>query len=84
MKLIKRMLDSVKSGAYDDLTNDELYGLVWEKRYNVLFPNCLLLLVKIIKFEDRGADRLQEKGFAYQRQREERAVRHLRRNVEQR
>ena len=78
------MLDSLKSGAYDDFTNDELYNLVLEKRYNVLFPNCLLLLVKIINFEDRGSVRLQDKGFAELRQREERDVRDLRRNVEKR
>jgi hypothetical protein len=78
------MLDSLKSGAYDDMTNDELYDLILEKRYNVLFPNCLLLLVKIIKFEDRGGERLQDKGFAQLRKREERDVRDLRRNVEKR
>ena len=78
------MLDSLKSGAYDDMTNDELYDLVLEKRYNVLFSNCLLLLVKIINFEDRGGARLQDKRFAQLRQREERDVRDLRRNVEKR
>jgi hypothetical protein len=78
------MLDSLKSGAYDDMTNDELYDLILEKRYNVLFPNCLLLLVKIINFEDREGDRLQDKGFVQLRQREERDVRDLRRNVEKR
>jgi len=57
------MLDSLKSSAYNNMTNDELYNLVLEKRYNVLFPNCLLLLVKIINFEDRGGDRLQDKEF---------------------
>ncbi|KAI9652458.1 MAG: hypothetical protein M1829_001642 [Trizodia sp. TS-e1964] len=81
MKSITTMLESLKSGAYDDMTNDELYSLVLEKRYNVLFPNCLLLLVKIINFEDRGGDRLQENGFVQLRQREERDVRELRRNV---
>lgn len=84
MELITRMLDSLKYGAYDDMTNDELYDLVLEKRYNVLFSNCLLLLIKIINFEDRGGDRLQDKGFAQLRQREERDVRDLRRNVEKR
>ena len=78
------MLDSLKSGAYDDMTNDELYDLVLEKRHNVLFPNCPLLLVKIINFEDCGGDRLQDRGFAQLRQREERDVRDLRRNVEKR
>jgi hypothetical protein len=82
MESIKRMLDSLKSGAYDGMTNDELYNLILEKRYNILIPNCLLLLVKIINFEDRGGDRLQEKGFAQLRQREERDVRDLRRSVE--
>jgi hypothetical protein len=76
------MLDSLKSGTYDDMTNDELYNIVLEKRYNITLPNCLLLLVKIINFEDRGGDRLQEKGFAQLRQREERDVRDLRRSVE--
>ena len=42
METITTMLDSLKSGAYDDITNDELYDLILEKRYNVLFPNCLL------------------------------------------
>lgn len=84
MDLITRMLDSLKSGAYDDMTNDELYDLVLGKRYNLLFSNSLLLLVKIINFEDRGSDRLQDKGFAKLRQREERDVRDLRRNVEKR
>jgi hypothetical protein len=78
------MLDSLKSDAYNDMTNDELYGLVLEKRYNLLFPNCLLVLVKIINFEDHRGDRLQDKGFAQLRQREERDVRDLRRNVEKR
>jgi hypothetical protein len=78
------MLDSLKSGAYDDMNNDELYDLILKDRFNVLFPNCLLLLVKIINFEDRGGDRLQDKGFAQLRQREERNVRDLRRNVEKR
>lgn len=82
--MITRILNSLKSGAYDDMTNDELYDLVLEKRYNVLLPNCLLLLVKIIDFEDRGGDRLQDKGFVQLRQREERDVRDLRRNVEKR
>lgn len=76
------MLDSLKSGAYNDMTNNELYDLVLEKRYNVLFPNCLLLLVKIINFDDHGGYRLQDKGFTQLRQREERDVRELRRNVE--
>jgi uncharacterized protein YciU (UPF0263 family) len=72
MESITRMWDSIKSGAYNDMTNDELYDLILEKRYHVLFPDCLLLLVKIINFEDRGGDRLQDKGFAQLRQREER------------
>lgn len=76
------MLDSLKSGTYDDMDNDELYEFVLRKRYNVLFSNLLLLLVKITNFEDRGADRLQEKGFKSLRQQEERDVRDLRRNVE--
>jgi hypothetical protein len=84
MKLITKMSDSLKSGAYDDMTNNELYNLVLEKRYNVLFPNCLLLIVKIINFEDHGGDRLQDKGFVDLRQREERDMRVLRRNVEKR
>jgi len=78
------MLNSLKSGAYDDMTNDELYDLVLETRYNVLFPSSLLLLVKIINFEDRGSERLQEKGFTKRRQQEERDVRDLRRSVEKR
>ncbi|KAF2278991.1 uncharacterized protein EI97DRAFT_431208 [Westerdykella ornata] len=82
MECITTISDSLKSGAYDDMTNDELYYHFLEKRYNVLFPNCLLLLVKIINFEDRGRDRLQDKGFTRLRQREERDVRDLRRNVE--
>jgi hypothetical protein len=84
MDLITKMSGSLGSGAYDDMTNDELYDLVLGKRYNVLFSNCLLLLVKIINFEDRGGDRLQDKGFAQLRQKEERDVRDLRRNVEKR
>ncbi|KAF2465118.1 uncharacterized protein BDR25DRAFT_306928 [Lindgomyces ingoldianus] len=84
MELITRILNSLKSGAYDDMTNDELYDLILEKRYNVLLPNCLLLLVKIINFEDHGGDRLQDKGFTQLRQREDRDVRYLRRNVEKR
>src|SRR5579862_6774058 len=84
MELITEVLDSLKSGAYNDMSSDELYDLVLENRYNVLFPNCLLLLTKIINFEDCGGDRLQEKGFARLRQREERDVRDLRRNVEKR
>ncbi|MCJ1360603.1 MAG: hypothetical protein MMC33_010611 [Icmadophila ericetorum] len=83
MESITKILDSLKSGTYDDITSDELYDLVLEKRYNVLFPNCLLLLVKIIDFEDRKGDRLQDKGFAQLRQREELDVRDLRRNVEE-
>jgi hypothetical protein len=82
MESLTKWLDSLKSGAYDDMTNGELYDLVLEKRLNVLLANCLLLLVKIINFEDHGADRLQDKGFARLRQQEERDVRDLRRNVE--
>ena len=82
MKSITWMLNSLKSGAYDDMTNDELYNFILENRYNVLFPNCLLILVKIINFEDRGGDRLQDKGFWELRQREDRDVRHLRSTVE--
>jgi len=52
------MLDSLKSSIYNNITNDELYNLILEKRYNVLFPNYLLLLIKIINFEDRRGDRL--------------------------
>ncbi|KAH0556196.1 hypothetical protein GP486_005874 [Trichoglossum hirsutum] len=84
MESITRILDSLKSGAYDDMNNDELYDLILKNRYNVLFPNCLLLLTKIIDFEDRGGDRIQDKGFAELRQRKERDVRDLRRNVEKR
>ncbi|KAF1815599.1 hypothetical protein P152DRAFT_446646 [Eremomyces bilateralis CBS 781.70] len=84
MDYVTRMLDSLKSGAYDDMTNDDLYDLILKERYNVLFPNCLLILVKIIKFLDRGGDRLQDKGFEQLRQREERDIRDLRRNVEKR
>jgi hypothetical protein len=84
MDLLTKILDSLKSGAYNDMTSDELYDFILERRYNNIFPNCLLLLVKIINFEDRGGDRLQDKGFAQIRQREERDVRDLRRNVEKR
>ena len=84
MELITEVLGSLKSGAYDDMTGDELYDLVLEKRYNVLFPNCLLLVIKIINFEDRGSDRLLEKGFAQLHQREERDIRNLRQNVKKR
>lgn len=84
MELVTRVLDSLKSGAYDDMTNDELYDLILDQRYNILLPNCLLLLVKIIDFEDRKGDRLQDKGFTRLHQQEERDVRDLRRNVEKR
>jgi hypothetical protein len=84
MDSIASILDSLKSGTYDDMTNDELYGLVLENRYNVLLPNCLLLLVKIINFEDHGRRRLQDRGFTRVLQREERDMRDLRRNVERR
>lgn len=76
------MLDSLKFGTNDGMDNDELYEFVLRKRYNILFSDLLLLLVKITNFEDRGADRLQEKGFEPLRQQEERDVRDLRRNVE--
>ncbi|KAF2259624.1 hypothetical protein CC78DRAFT_591810 [Lojkania enalia] len=82
--LITGIWDSLISGEYDNMTNNELYDLFLEKRYNVLIPNCLLVLVKIINFEDNGAGRLQDKGFVHLRQREERDVRDLRRNVEKR
>jgi hypothetical protein len=78
------MSGSLRSGAYDDMTIDELYDLLLGKRYNVLFSNRPLPLVKIINFEDRGGDRLQDKGFAQLCQKEERDVRDLRRNVEKR
>ena len=79
-----RMLESVKSGALDGMTNDELWDLISEERLNTIIPNCLLLLLKIINFEDRGAARLRDKGFANLSQREERDVRHLRRNAKER
>jgi hypothetical protein len=50
------------------MTNDELYDLILDKHYNVLFPNGLLLLVKIINFEARGGDCLQDKRFTCLRQ----------------
>ncbi|KAK4118128.1 hypothetical protein N657DRAFT_440711 [Parathielavia appendiculata] len=53
-----------------------------KKHYNVVVSNCLLLVLKIINFEERGGGRLQNKGFAQLRQREERGVRDLRRNEE--
>lgn len=84
MGAITSILHSLESGEYNNKTNDELYDLVLRMGYNVVFPNCLLLLVKIIKFEDRGGERLQDRGFTRLRQRKERDVRDLRRNVEKR
>ncbi|KAF2259628.1 hypothetical protein CC78DRAFT_57270 [Lojkania enalia] len=84
MELITGILDSLKSGVYNSMTNDELYNLVLEKRYNVLFPNCLLVLVKIINFEKNGNKRLKNKGFTRLSQREERDMLDLSQNVEQR
>jgi hypothetical protein len=84
MGQIKKMLEALESGTYDDMTNDELYDLVLEKRYNVVFHNCLLLLTKIIHFEDCGDDRLQEKGLEWVRQQEEHDVEDLGLNVEKR
>jgi hypothetical protein len=84
MELIMSIWDALTSGSYHEMTNDELYHLFLEKRYNSLFSDCLLLLVKIINFEDHGGARLEEKGFAGLRQREERDVRDLKRNVEKR
>ncbi|KAF2259629.1 hypothetical protein CC78DRAFT_571764 [Lojkania enalia] len=81
MKLIMGILNSLKSGVYNDMTNKELYNLFLERRYNVLFHDCLLVLVKIINFEDNGGDRLQDKGFVQLHQREKRDIRDLRRNV---
>lgn len=79
---IETILASLISDVYDATTNDEFYDLVMKKRYNVVVSNCLLLVLKIINFEERGGDRLQNKGFPGLRQREERGVRFLRRNVE--
>ena len=39
MEVITAILDSLKSSAYDAMTNDELYDLVLGERYNVVFPN---------------------------------------------
>lgn len=82
MDIISAFLDSLRSSSYDAMTDDELYDLVLKSHYSVILSNCVLLLNKIINFEDRGGDRLQDKGFEGLRQREERGVRHLRRDVE--
>jgi hypothetical protein len=82
MELIEELLNSLKSSAHDDLTSDELYNLCLKERYNFIICNCLLVLVKIINFEDRGNDRLQSRGFAKLAQQEKRDVRDLKRNVE--
>jgi hypothetical protein len=75
---------SLKSGAYDTMTNDELYRLVLNNGYNFLLSNCLLLLVKILDFEDRRSERLLERGHTRLQQGDQRDVRDLRRNVEKR
>lgn len=46
------------------MTNNELYDRVLEERYNLLLPNSLLLLTKIINFENYGSHRLQGKGYS--------------------
>ncbi|KAN0091716.1 hypothetical protein V8E51_017563 [Hyaloscypha variabilis] len=83
METITRMLDSLKSGAYDNMTNDELYDLVLKKRCNIFFSNCLLLLVKIINFEERVGRGLQDQGLTRLIQRVV-DVRDLREDVEKR
>jgi hypothetical protein len=77
------ILESLRSGAYDDMNNNELYDHILEKGHNFLFSSCHLVLNKINKFESRGAKNLQDKGLKQLHQREERDVRDLRRNVEQ-
>lgn len=84
MGAITEILGCLHAGTYDDMTNNELYHLFLDRDYNLLLPDCLLVLIKIIRFEDHKSDQLQSKGFERLRQKEQRDVRDLRRNVERR
>jgi hypothetical protein len=82
MGMIKNMLNILMSDAYKDIADSELYSFIQKRQPNVIFPNCLLLLAKIIDFRDRKSNRMQDLGWLYWRQRDECDIWDLRERVE--